>query len=132
MRRYKNTGKSDEFTVTFGGSQLFTIDVSEYRSYCTRVVTTPNCRSKKSVSLLYCPINEALGVSPRIVNQRLRRAIANTVQAIMESGFSASDDLSPLDVAGGGKFFLIRLPKDVSSYIALCQLLMRTFEHLEL
>ena len=34
MGRYKNTGKSDEFTVTFGGSQLFTIDVSEYRSYC--------------------------------------------------------------------------------------------------
>ena len=32
----------------------------------------------------------------------------------MDAGFEASDDLSPLEVAGGGKFFLIRLPRDVS------------------
>ena len=32
----------------------------------------------------------------------------------MDSGFTATDDISPLDVSGGGKIFLIRLPKDVS------------------
>ena len=40
--------------------------------------------------------------------------IANAV-IVMDYGFSASDDLSPLEIAGGGQFFLIRLPRDVSS-----------------